>query len=611
MLLPIANGSDTSPRRRASRWFLVALLSVEFIAAPAFGQATSPADKPASDVPAADKPAAGKPAADKPATDSTNPADKTAADKPVAASTAGSEAAGNAAQGTPKNSEAEPEAEPDGPLELSMLSVPGSPRPAVLGIAPEAPNVPATIGGRAASFGAPGPAGSDWSFRLGGRIAGFESFGIGQKPTPTPLGYSGTPLHVPALVAGRGGIWSGAGLTLLMTYGNPTISANVGYFVNLNGQEYRGAYGPQSGPLAGQAYIALNPPKFGNLQLSAKVGAFTETYGGVGQWGWGIMGPLLGLRGYGEVITGEMPLSTNLRFWFAHGFSAVPGIAENLIRGDYTGWLEPAISSIVHHAHVGINYRNNHGLKLHYARVYGVDEREVLNGTVPQRDGHMDIYLADLRTRQDQFGHFAIAGAYYDVKNGKNIQDGIWWGIDWTQGAVTQVQKFIGDKNTGTGSYAAVSAQWDFSLARMMWAPRNFDGRHPDIRGGIAGIYHATVRTDDPTYHGANGYTFAAEMEYVLTSFMGVFFRSYVESRDVRKYGWAYNAGANQLTSTDSLERFETKALMPGLIFRSDWASTDSIQIAYQRRFYNSVSDPNPAVPMDHNIITVGATASF
>jgi hypothetical protein len=445
---------------------------------------------------------------------------------------------------------------------------------------------------------------------LGGRISGFQSFGIGRKPNPTPEGYSGTAIHVPALTAGRGGIWAGAGLTLYMTYGNPVVSANVMYYVNLNGKEFRGYYAAQSGPLAGNAYLALNPPKFGNLQLTAKVGAFTENYGGVGQWGWGIMGPAMGIKGYGETVTGELPLSTDLRFWFSQGTSVVPAIAENMPRGEYTGWIDSARTSVTHHEHVGINFRNNHAIKLHYARIYGIDEQKILNGTVPSRDGHMDIYIAELRSRQDPFGHFAVATTLYDAKNGKYINDGLWWGIDWTQGATTQVTKFIGDQNTGTGRYVAVSGQWDFSLARMLWNPRNFDGRHADIRGGLAALYHATLKTDDPLYNGAKGHAFGAELEYVMTSWLGVFFRGYAEARDVRVFHWANESGS-LLTRTDRLERFQTTTLIPGVIIRSDWAATDSIQFAYQRRFYNTVSDPNPAAPMDRDIFTVGATASF
>jgi hypothetical protein len=584
------------------------LLGAEFIAAPALGQTAAASDKAQPATAAEAKPAAAAPVAaaeEKPAVAAPVAAVE---EKPAAAAETSALATGTGAASTTDAAAADV-ATVD-PLPPEILSMPGSSTPAAMGLAVEAPPVPATVGGRAASFGAPGPAGENWSFRLGGRIAGFQSFGAGRTPTPKLQGYEGTAWHVPAYTVGRGGIWSGAGLTLNMTYGNPTISANVNYYVNLNGREYRGTASPLSGPQAGQAYLALNPPKLGNLQLSAKVGAFTETYGGVGQWGWGIMGPLMGLKGYGESIVGEYPLSTDYKLWFSHGVSVVPGQPENIPRGQYTGWIEPAITSLVHHAHAGINFRNNHALKLHYARIYGVDERQYLHETKSPRDGHMDVYLADLRSRQDQWGHFAVAGAFYDVKNGKNINDGLWWGIDWTQGATTQVGKFIGDANTGTGSYYAVSAEWDFSLARILWAPRNFDGRHPDIRGGLAGLYHATVKTDDPLYDGATGYTFGAELEYVFTSWMGVFFRGYVESRDARMYHWSTDE-ASQLYKTDSLERFDTKCLMPGIIIRSDWSASDNIQLAYQRRLYNDVSDPNPAQPMDENVFTIGATASF
>ena len=491
-----------------------------------------------------------------------------------------------------------------------MLAVPGSPRPYGMGLSAESPAVPATIGGRAPSFGAPGPKASAWSFRLGGRIAGFESFGLGQKPTPAPAGYTGTAIHGPAYTMGRGAIWAGAGLTLNMTYGNPVITANVNYWVSLNGIEHRGFYSPQAGPASGQAYLALTPPKLGDLQLVSKVGVFTEMYGGVGQWGWGIFGPLLAVRGFGESTVGEVAFKTDYRLWFAQGFQGVPRIEENASRGDYTGWEEPAKSSIVIHEHVGISYRNNHGLRLHHARIWGIDERRTLDeNQIPSRlrDGHVDVYLFDVRTRQDPYGHIALAGALYDMKNAQAINDGLWWGIDWTQGASQQLDKFLGNRGSGTGRYGVLSAQWDFSLGRMLWHPRGFDGRHPDIRGGIAGMVHKTFKTDDQLFQNASGFAVGAELEYVLFKCLGVFLKSYGEKRDSRI--WQRNEQQTFIQSR--LGKFEVYSVMPGIIFRSDWAATDSIQLAYQRRWYGRDTDLNSAYPLDRDIFTIGATAQF
>jgi hypothetical protein len=622
MIQAIANEPRPFRLRGTRTWLVTLLFSIELVNATAFGQTNDKAQegKPAQAEPAQAKPSqsespqatqeatatgAGANAAVTPApAGETKPADSkpTEGTSTAAASSATVGAGATAVDGaTPETSEE---------LDPEMLPVPGSPRPYGMGMSADAPAVPATTGGRAMAFGAPGPKGSEWSFRFGGRIAGFENFGIGRKPSPLPEGYSGTPIHMPALMVGRGAIWSGAGLTLNLTYGNPVITANITYWVNLNGSERRGYYSPQSGPSSGQAYLALTPPKLGKLQLASKVGVFTEMHGGVGQWGWGIFGPLLATRGFGESIVGEIPLTGDYRLWFSHGLSGVPSIQENTPRGDYSGWIEPAKSSLVLHEHIGINFRGTHGIRLHHTRIWGTDERQTLDNDLllaSKRDGHMDVYLFDIRTRQDPYGHFAVAGALYDLKNGKAINDGIWWGIDWTQGASQQIEKFLGTQGNGTGRYGVLSAQWDFSLARILWHPRNFDGRHPDLRGGIAGMVHKTFSTDDALYKGAKGYLLGIEAEYVFLPWIGLFTRSYSENRDYRT--WAY--GPDQTFARGELHKFTVFSVMPGIIIRSDWASTDSIQIAYQRRWYGRYTDNNPAAPLDRDIITIGATAQF
>jgi hypothetical protein len=219
----------------------------------------------------------------------------------------------------------------------------------------------------------------------------------------------------------------------------------------------------------------------------------------------------------------------------------------------------------------------------------------------------MDVYLFDVRSRQDPYGHFALAGALYDLKNGKAINDGLWWGIDWTQGASQQLDKFLGSQASGTGRYGVLSAQWDFSLARMLWHPRGFDGRHPDIRGGIAGLYHKTFSTDDRLFKNASGFAFGVDVEYVLLKWIGIFVKSWGEKRDARLWQW----NEMQTFVEGTMKKFETYSIMPGIIIRSDWAATDSIQIAYQRRWYGRDTDNNPAYPLDRDVITIGATAQF
>jgi hypothetical protein len=508
--------------------------------------------------------------------------------------------------------------------------IPGTRRPPGPGLSPEAPPVPPALGGRAPSFGAPSP-GEEWSFRIGGRISGWETFGIGVRPNPAANGYSGTALHVPPLVQGRQPFFPGAGASLTLDYGNSVINATVLFYAYFSGKEYQGYYNPTNGPAFGQAFLTITPAPLGPLRLQLRVGGFTEVYGGPGQWGWGIYGPLLGIRGYGERITGEIDLTADLRLTLIHGVMAVPGVPEDWVRGDYHPWIETGVSTWVHHAHATLTYKSQYVIGLHYASAYGPDERTYLRDNLnlplipsdPRPNGRMDVLVLETRWLADPYGQLGLSVGFWNFDHAASVGNGIWWGLDWTQGSREMLTKFIATPSvapnlnpdltyslnsdgtpqnvgrqygTGTGKLLAVSAEYDASIARILWYPQNFDGRGPDIRLAIAGIGYRTLQTDDPFLNNASGYYAGTEIEYRATSWFSVTFQSYLERR------WTYNSrvGVGRVFSAS-----------PGIAFHTDWLSTDRIQIAYSWRWYNDVVDYNPAAPLDRHILTIGGYTTF
>jgi hypothetical protein len=48
-----------------------------------------------------------------------------------------------------------------------------------------------------------------------------------------------------------------------------------------------------------------------------------------------------------------------------------------------------------------------------------------------------------------------------------------------------------------------------------------------------------------------------------------------------------------------------------GIALHSDWQSQDRIVLAYSRYFYTTFADNNPARPLDHNVLTIGASVAF
>ncbi len=514
--------------------------------------------------------------------------------------------------------------------------LPGSPRPIGTGLSPEAPHADPTAGGRAPSFGAPTKKDA-WALTIGGSVFAWEAVGFGREPTlPAPNQVS-RPLHVPPVVEGQQPFSTNTGGSLFMQYGNSTISGTVNASFNATGKERQGFYSVTNGPQMSQAYLTINPQPIGPVQLQVRVGGFTEAFAGPGQWGWGIFGPLLATRGYGVSTTAQYPVSDTILTNLQLGFQAVPGVPEDFVRGDYTGWLETGINSMVAHAHLGLVYRNEYTARLHYARAWGFDERQFIIDDA--RDGTMDVAILETRYMATPFGQLGASFGFWNFDEANRIHDGIWWGLDWTKGGMDMLRDYIGlqplpngecdppppmedqpaigeegicgDPIPGTdpqqnytgapvlipngdGKLFAISAEYDTSLAALLWHPRPFNGTAPDIRLAIAAAFHWTLQTDDPLFKGASGFQLGATIDYQPFSWLSMPVRFFGEDRD-----WQYNG------------RFRVYSVSPGVAFRTNWQSVDRIELIYSRRFYSASVDDNPARPLDKDVIALGAYINF
>jgi hypothetical protein len=167
----------------------------------------------------------------------------------------------------------------------------------------------------------------------------------------------------------------------------------------------------------------------------------------------------------------------------------------------------------------------------------------------------------------------------------------------------------------------AISAQYDFSLASVLWHPQPFDGRGPDLRAAIAGIYHKTLSSEDPRFDGAYGYQFGVDLEYRMLSWLSTTLRSYGTYRNPSSRVLTNSSGTplmngQAVTVAGTLDhtgigRYSTVTVTPGLIFRSDWQAPERIEVTYSRFFYSHFADANPNDPRDESVVTVGATVSF
>jgi hypothetical protein len=453
-------------------------------------------------------------------------------------------------------------------------------------------------------------------------VSGWQSTGIGRQPADEH--YQGVPLHVPPRTAGRGAFYAGGAGVLFFTYGNGVLSANATLEAGFGGIQHESYYNTQHGPAMRNAYLNFTPPAFGALKLRFQVGAFSTSYGAPGPWGWGLLGPLIAVHGYGETTLAEYDASPNVRLYFEHGLAVAPEVPQGFERLTYTGWAEEGITTVVHHAHAGLSYQNRLTLKAHFAAARGTNERtwmaDQAESATPDahHDGRMDVYVLEGHWQMDRFGQVGVSGAAWRFRHGFQVHDGIGWGLDWTAGGREMGNKYLGPNSKGHGLLAAIALEYDVSLARVLRYPESFNGNGRDVRVAVAFNHGWTLDTRDPDFHGATGYLLGADVEYAILPWLSTIVRVFGESRDVARLTFTryVDASGNESPTgvaeyRHSRGRWSAFNVTPVLALHSDWLSTDRIELGYSRYFYSDLADNNSARPLDRDVVTLGARLTF
>jgi hypothetical protein len=458
-------------------------------------------------------------------------------------------------------------------------------------------------------------------FRIGGRVSGWQSTGIGREPADE--NYRGAPLHVPPRTAGRGAFYAGGAGVLFFSYGNGLLSANATLEAGFGGIEREGYHNTQHGPAMRNAYLSFTPGAVGPLTLRFQVGAFSASYGAPGPWGWGLLGPLIVVQGYGGTSLAEYDLSSDVRLHVEHGVSVAPQVPQGFERLTYTGWADEGITTVVHHAHAGFSYQNRLTLKAHFAAARGTNERtwmaDQAESATPDthHDGRMDVYVLESRLQMDPYGQVGVSGAFWQFRHGFQVHHGIGWALDWTAGGREMGNKYLGPNSKGHGQIAAVAVEYDVSLARVFHYPQSFNGNGPDVRVAVAFNHGWTLDTRDPDFQSATGYLLGGDVEYVMLPWLSAIVRVFGESRDAVRFTFAGYSDPTDENPTGVAEYRHTRGrwsafnVTPALAFHSDWLSPDRIELGYSRYFYSDLADNNSVRPLDRDVVTLGARLTF
>jgi hypothetical protein len=487
------------------------------------------------------------------------------------------------------------------------------------GLAPHSPSAGALPGGLTPGFGAPMPP-SEWTFTWSGYLSASAQFSVNQRVTAAgealAPGQSSTVFHTPPQTVDEYQSFVGTAtvpgqwIAMNLRYGNRDVSANV-TLSTWNPSESTTYYQPGSQNFIQNAYLAYNIAAIGRLKLNADAGYFYTTYGNLGQYGPGVyQNPVAGgPRGVGTRMLAQYALRPEWLLMFEAGVMgnrngrAPSGTAP----ANPNSSADPTFpAAYVGHLHAGVVYKSDFVVKanLHWMFNWAMDDRVQYNAgpedpkdptgftrskdtfftraineaLVP--DGWISVLAADVQVSHPIWGILGIGGTHIDAQHAYPLRGLLTYGGEGQQ----LTERWLGVDNGGTGKVEVAIVNWSASIGKILASPLPFDTNAPDLivnAGAVIATSHdlgpsmsdrcngqIECRNASRTYDGRWRYKAAVDLLYVFLPWMSI-------------------GGRFDRVMPNSKDSEETFHVLAGrLVFKSDWASRETISLIGARWFY-------------------------
>jgi hypothetical protein len=459
---------------------------------------------------------------------------------------------------------------------------------------PQAPSAPPSI-----PFGVQPAQSKELVLDFHGYLQLPMELGIHDRPNPTP-GQSGVVLHTPPAIPQfqEGFEYTGAIPTpwaqLNFTYGNQVVSATT-ILAATTFSDANGYYDVTHQLGVNDAFLTVNVSKLADLHFpfQVHVGAMTGRYGAMGVYDAGRYGtPLIARTNtVGETIDLAIPVGS-LHVLLEQGFGGqVARPPVGLVPAGWNGFANANVgATFVNHFHAGLAYGRHAQLGLHYLSAWTQDDL-TSNGLVP--DGRITVLGAETHIT-GQFGHLYAGVAQTQSTNSAPVSGAIQ--ILNAQGGPDLISEYLGPNSNGNGSLLTFGAQYDVSLARLLFGDV-YKGKSADVLVSLFGIGTA-VSSHDKSVDGTVKLKGGAEVTYDFLPWMGI----------------SERFDHVRLKANDSKQAFSI--LSTRLLLHTNWLARDEIALQYSyfadgRHVYVRTGYPpviDPTANPDASVLSLIAT---
>jgi hypothetical protein len=391
------------------------------------------------------------------------------------------------------------------------------------------------------------------------------------KIQDTQTGNTRTILHSPPLVPQDlrsfqyTGVVPTPWMQLNFTYGNSTVAATA-VLAATQASDASGFYDPVGQLGVNDAFVSVNLTPTFHFPFELKVGALTGRYGAMGTYDVGRYGtPLIArTNSIGETATAAFR-TNDLTFVVEEGLGGQ--LNHPPVGFVSAGWNDFAYTNVgasfVGHLHAGVAIGGLAQVGLHYLYAWTQDD-QVSGGSIA--NGHIGVAGADAHITADRYGHLYVGVARTSAKRASGVS-GVMEVLN-ARGGPELVANYLGPNSGGTGSLTTFGAQYDLSLARLIFGPL-FQGNSTDIIVSLFGV-GTKVESNDSAFDGVFKMKEGVEVTYNALSWFGVSGRLDHVSQDDR----------------DSEKSFSI--VSPRVLFHTGWQSRDEFVLQYSRFSYGS-----------------------
>jgi hypothetical protein len=354
-------------------------------------------------------------------------------------------------------------------------------------------------------------------------------------------------------------------IQLNFIYGNSTVAATA-ILAATEATDASGYYNPVGQLGVNDAFLSVNlEPRF-HFPMELKVGAMTGRYGAMGTYDAGRYGTPLIAR---TNSIGEMAIAGfhagDLTFVFEEGLGGQ--LAHPPIGLVSAGWNDFAYtnvgSSFVGHVHAGVSYADLVQLGFHYLYAWTQDD-QIQGGQIV--NGHIGVAGAEAHVTAGRYGHLYLGGAYTKATRAAGVS-GIIEVLN-ARGGPEIVNNYLGPNSSGNGSLSTFGAQYDLSLARLIFGSL-FQGNSTDVIISLFGI-GTKVSSNDSAFDGVLKLKGGAEVTYNALSWIG------------------FGGRIDHVSQDDNDPEKSFTIISPRVVFHTGWQSRDEFMIQYSHFSYGS-----------------------